>query len=1344
MQETSRLQRATDRSFIPLSAEQYRIWFLHQLDANLTHFNITKAFCISGPLDTAKFRASIGALMQRHEILRTTFEFDGNVPTQVVHGTLQSDVTEVIAESTPDWEQELQSVMESRAKKLFSLRDGPLFRATLYRTPDAETILLFTIHHIVADYESLGLVLRDIFSLYDLEVAGLKDDKSRLADALQYSDYAVWQADRLKSGDLLKHLDYWKERLGRSSSLLPMPTDRPRSAEMTNNGAVLKKYLSQELSDAVLGFAKQQAVTPFVLLYSVYQVLLQKYTGQDAINIGTPVSARTRTELGNVVGLLINTVVLTSEISDDPTFSELLTRNRKIAFGAFSRSEVPFERLVSELRPERDLSHNRFFQTMVMFLEAGDWMQEASRHLKVEAYPFKKSITTFELTLTFSRDAAGRLAFLVDYNTDLYDAATVQQLMDRYEVLLVEACSTPSKTLSELRCTTESEERLMLEGVCRGRVDVAEVAETVQTTFSRQAMLTPARCAVRSGVSEVSYEELETRSNRIAHWLVRKGIARGDIIALSGSRTIATVAAMLGIMKAGAAYLPLEQRLPEERAAFMLKDAGVAALVLTEDAPAWTANSGARTYRLTDHAEDIGQQPGGAEGLPSVSPDDKAYVIYTSGSTGTPKGVVVSHGNVLNQVHNVRRVFALRPEDRVLQLASMGFDVSVQEIFPTLLSGAALVLWGEQRPAATSDFFKWLADEGITVLNLTTAHWHTIVADWHTDPSIYTTVLRLVIVGGEQVSLAAWTKWQALTKGAIRWVNDYGLTETTVSASMYEPAADAPIRSTMPIGTPLDNVQLYVLDKNLRPLPSGVFGELCVGGVGVAQGYINQAQLTAERFVQNPFGPGRLFRTGDRARLRADGMFEFEGRNDAQVKIRGHRVECQEVEAKIGEFSPSVRGAVSTTVGASGARTLIAHVTSAGEDFSLAELRAFLRKSMPEYMVPSEIQVVEELPLTINGKLDRQRLHTLTAVRSKAETIAPRTTTEEAVVACCDALLGHRPSVTAEFFEEGGDSLIATQLVARIRKHTGVAVSVKALFEYPILEEFANHIDELASATDDQQGRCLVKLKRAGSKLPIFYVHPVGGGVGCYLALSRGLNKDQPFYAFQSHVMANNDASVSTVEEMVESYLKELREVQPTGPYRLGGWSMGGFVAFEIARQLMAEGEEVVELSLVDSYLTLSKTATDDSILTNFLLQLGAVPGKTIPSAWLSRLTPERLSNRAEIFEDVRRLGLVPETTTNEELERLVKAYGVTVWAFKKYSPRIEKPLEIPHVHLFRANDSRGKACLWDDLVPAYALHDLDAGHFDIVYAPEVAKVLNAHSMGSPMKVQPVPATAEG
>jgi len=1339
MSQEIQLERVSRQQSLPLSIEQYRLWFLQQLEPDSVQFNINWAFYVQGVLDVALFAKSLNRLIRRHESLRTVFRLNGSEPEQVILEELEVGIRTTDLSHYPEDQREQQAVarMHQSIDEPLSLESGPLLRMSFYRLNPEYGIMLITIHHIICDFISLEKIIQELTHYYHSFVTNNAEAAELSPLPVQFADYAYWQKQRLEGELYGKQLTYWKDKLGGELPVLRMPLDHPRPPIMTHNGGRTKFAMSSDLTDKLKAFSRKNGVTLFMALLAAYQTVLHRYSLQEDICIGTSVSSRNRPELHNLIGMFVNTLVLRTKLDGSPTFAEVLKRTRKTTFGAFAHQDIPYEKLIEEIKVERDASHNPFFQTMFTFLSAADDAQEGASlpGLTLIPFEFKKKASALELSLTIT-EQRGVLLGTMDYNSDLYEKDTIDRLLGHFQQLVYAVVDNPHLPIQEIPLLSDDEKEQLLE-VFSGKNNVRAIPDqSVHRLFAEQAARTPDAIAVRHKELEYSYRELDERSDRLANYLIGAGKNANKLIGVCMERSIEWIVSLLGVMKAGSAYVPVDPHYPSERIAYMLQDSGVETVIVSGDTEPLIKECSAAATVLVE-AADIDEVAGEARlALPSVGTNDLMYVIYTSGSTGKPKGVMVPHRAVVNHCLGVIDRFELQPTDRVLQFTSVSFDVAVQEIFPTLIRGATLVLWKDKFISGSSEFLQWMEQEEVTIANLTTAHWSNLVNDLKQRLAFLPDRLRLVIVGGETVSRETYASWKSVVNDRVKWINDYGLTETTITATMFDPACDWQAARTVPIGTPLDNVEVYVLDGSLGPSPIGVYGELCVGGAGVAGGYLNRPELTAERFVPHPFKRtegARLFRTGDLARFLPDGNIEFVGRLDNQIKIRGYRIELGEIEAALEQCDRLTKSVVAPTRLANGSHMLAAYVVPVEPSVQVRDIKHYLKDKLPEYMIPGQFIVVDHIPLTENGKVNVSLLPKPDLAASSTKPyVAPRTANEHAAAELWAEVVGlANISVKDNYFELGGNSLLATRLVAEANQRFGCSIPLKLLFEYPVLEDWAAQIESLADRSGDreagqrQSGNCMVRINQQGSRTPIYFIHPVGGSVSCYFSLSEQLGGNQPFFALQAEGMADQHSSaMMTVEQMADRYAAEITEARKTGPYRLGGWSLGGFIAYEIAKRLLAAGHEVSQLVLIDSYLNQLTEIDDEVIFYNFVRQLAVGAGLEADDA--SRLDWERFRGQpdAAVCEQLKTAGIIPAAMEDGELRRMFRVYADTARAFYEYRPSPYPKLAIEQVQLFRAEDSPEREGVWGSLLDRLSMHDVKADHFSIVHHEEVGRAI--------------------
>ncbi len=1039
----------------PLSFAQQRLWFLEQLEPGNVAYNIPLAVRLRGRLDVNALRASLQEIVRRHEALRTRFTRVGDQPAQVITPELSLAVTVDDLRDLPEAEREPEARRRvlADAQQPFDLTRAPLLRVRLLRLDDEDHVLLLTVHHIVFDGWSSAVFSRELIALYEAYSNGQPSPLQELD--FQYADYALWQRNWLQGEAIERQLAYWRRQLAGSSGILELPADRVRPAVQSFRGSYLSLELGLPLTDALHALSQRSGASLFMTLLAAFQTLLHRYSRQDDLNVGTPIAGRNRSELEGLIGLFVNTLVLRADLSGDPTFRELLGRTREAALGAYAHQDVPFEKLVDTLQLPRDQSRNPLFQVMFV-LQNIPW--DGARTAGVEAKPFEFDVGTakFDLTLAMQEGPTGLKAWW-EYNVDLFDATTIERMAAHFRTLLEGIVADPDRPLSALPVLTASERRQLL---AWGEIQAEHPTPLcLHERFAARAAETPDAVAITCEDRHLTYRDLDRRANRVAHALRQRGVGPDVLVGLCAERSLDLVVGILGVLKAGGAYVPLDPSYPKERLAFMLGDTR-APVLLTQQT---------LLDRLPDTAAEVlcldADWPGMApeaisQPASEVRPDHLAYVIYTSGSTGTPKGVMVTHGNVARLFDATNNWFHFDADDVWTLFHSYAFDFSVWELWGALLYGGRLVVvpyWVSRSPDA---FRALLAREGVTVLNQTpSAFRQLIAADASALPSDELK-LRYVIFGGEALEPATLRPWYARYADCRpQLVNMYGITETTVHVT-YRPltCADAE-RAGSPIGGPIPDLELYILDHHGEPVPIGVPGELCVGGAGVARGYLNRPELTAERFIPHPFSAkagARLYRSGDLARYLPDGSIDFLGRIDQQVKIRGFRIELGEIEAALTQH-PDVREAVVVVrEDRPGEKRLVAYVVPRPtHGLEVGELRRYLGERLPDYMVPAAWVRVDHLPLTTNGKLDRAALPAPEWTAREAAYVAPRRPYERQLADIWARVLQvEQVGIEDNFFELGGDSILSLQVVARANQ-AGLRLTPRQLFECPTVAQLA-------------------------------------------------------------------------------------------------------------------------------------------------------------------------------------------------------------------------------------------------------------------------------------------------
>ncbi len=1088
---------------IPLSFAQERLWFLDQLNPGSPSYNIPEAYRLVGPLKLAALEQSLNEIVRRHEVLRTTFAWGDERPVQVIAPELNLSLPMIDLSGLPEAEREaaVKQLAAEEARRPFDLARGPLLRTTVLRLSEEEHVVLLTIHHIISDDWSTFVYLREMAILYDAFAAGRQSPLPPLA--IQYADFAHWQRQWLQGEVLEAQLAYWKQQLSGSPPMLELPTDRPRPAVLSSRGANCSFTLPEALSSAIRELSSQEGVTLFMTLLAAFQTLLYRYSGQDDINVGTPVTNRTRSELEGLIGFFVNTLVMRAELAGEPSFRELLKRVREVALGAYAHQDLPFEKLVYELQPERDLSRSPLFQVMfVMQNIPRQAPQLGEQELSISSLKVDGGIAKFDLTL-FMTETGRQLSGTLNYNTDLFDESTIVRMLGHFQNLLEAVVADPDRRITHLPLLSEVEKQQLLVEWSGAR-DAAFLGPCIHELFEAQVEQTPDAVAVVYEDKQLSYRELNRRANQLAHHLRRLGVGPEVLVGVCMERSLEMMLGLLGTLKAGGAYLPLDPTYPRDRLAFMLEDAKVAVLLtqqrLLESLPVSTASSSERASERRPSAGEALATASPAEVLcldadwgrlaqeseedpeSEVGPANLAYVIYTSGSTGRPKGTLITHRGLTNYLNWCLAAYPLKEGRGSVVHSTIAFDATITALFSPLLAGRAVRLLPERMDLeALSESL--LGEGDYSLIKITPAHLDLLSQQLPSDKAYGLT--KAFVIGGENLLGEQIKFWQEHAPET-RLFNEYGPTEAVVGCVVYDAPGSERFSGSVPIGRPIPNAEVYVLDCNLQPVPIGVRGELYLGGVGVARGYLARPELTAEHFIPHPFSEiagERLYKTGDLVRYLPDGKLEYLGRVDEQVKIRGYRAECGEVEAVLSQHEGIKDVVVVAREDTPGDKRLVAYCVPQGEMPSHSQLREFLRKQLPEYMVPAIFVELGALPLTPNGKVDRRALPVPDQARPElaATFVAPRTPVEEQLAGIwAEVLKVARVGIHDNFFELGGHSLLATQVVSRVRRAFQIELPLRYLFETPTVAGLAESIETIlwiaqssrqapASATDGRE-----------------------------------------------------------------------------------------------------------------------------------------------------------------------------------------------------------------------------------------------------------------------------------
>ncbi len=1168
---------------IPLSFAQQRLWLIDRLEGPSAVYNIPMGIRLTGTLDQGALEAALGDVVGRHESLRTVFPATEGVPRQEV---LDASAARVPFTVRPVAEGQLDAALAAAAKWTFDLAAELPVRADLFVLSPQVSVLSLVIHHIATDGWSTGPFFTDLRTAYVARLRGAAPDWEPLP--VQYADYALWQRkvlgeDTDPDSELSLQSAFWKSRLAGLPDQLALPFDRPRPPTSSYRGDSVLVEVGPDIHRRLGRLGRETHASAFMVLQAAFAVLLTKLGAGTDIPLGTVTAGRGDEALEDLVGFFVNTLVLRADTSGDPTFRELLDRIRNMSLAAYAHQDLPFERLVEILNPPRSLARHPLFQVMMVFHQnAGDFDVELPG-LRVEFEQGDANIAKFDLTLTLTEtlDPGGAPAGLVGdfrYATDLFERESVERMAAALLRVLDAVTADPSAPISRVAALDPAERRRML--VEWNGTTTEAPAGNLPELFAAHAARTPDAPAVVEGGTVLTYRELDTAANRLAHLLAGQGVGPEQLVAVALPRSAGALVALMAVLKAGGAYIPLDPDYPADRLAYMLQDARPRLLVTSGEVTGLPSTEVPRLLIDSEETRTALAALPGTPPAPGTAPQHPAYVIFTSGSTGRPKGVVVPHSALADYVTWCARYPSIT--GTALLHTSLSFDLTVTGLWGPLAAGGCVFLASvterDEREMRRSGEFP------CTFLKATPSH----VALLAEAPGAYSPGGELLL-GGEQLTGEILALWRRGHPDQVVY-NVYGPTEVTVNCAEYriEPGERIP-SGVVPIGRPQANARLYVLDAALEPVAVGVVGELYVAGAGLARGYLGRPGLTAERFIACPFGaPGeRMYRTGDLARWNAAGQLEVLGRADQQVKVRGFRIEPGEIEAALAA-DPSV-GQVSVVVreDTPGDRRLVAYAVPArpGTELDAAALRARVGRDLPDYMVPAAVVTLPALPLSPNGKLDRAALPA-PEMTGQGEFREPATPAETTLCGLFAQVLGRdRIGADDSFFDLGGHSLLAARLIGLIDSSFGARFKMRDLFETPTPAGLARRLEaEPGTETERESFDVLLPIRARGRREPLFCVHPGGGISWCYTALLKHLDADVPVHGLQSPALSRTGARPATIEEMARGYLRQVRAIQPTGPYHLLGWSFGGVVAYAMAVQLQALGERVDLLGLLDSF----------------------------------------------------------------------------------------------------------------------------------------------------------------
>ncbi|KJH70638.1 non-ribosomal peptide synthetase [Aliterella atlantica] len=1048
--KSSQIQcQSRDSQFFPLSFAQARLWFLAQLEPNNSFYNQPTALRLTGQFNVAILEQSLKEIVRRHEILRTTFAIVGTEPVQVINPAvdLTIPIVDLQTLSPESQAQEVQNLAKQEDQQPFNLEQGPLLRVTILRLSAEEHVILFTTHHIISDGWSTGVLVQEITTLYTAFVDRQPSPLPELP--IQYADFAVWQRQQATAA-LQTQLSYWQKQL-ENAPLIDLPTDYPHPPILTYKGATKSFLLPLSLSTSLKAIAQQEGATVFMVLLTAFKVLLHRYSQQDDIVVGTAIANRHQAEIEPLIGFFVNTLVLRTNLAGDPSFRQLLRRVREVTLGAYAHQDLPFEQLVEELQPERHLNRNPLFDVMFTFQNA------PAQELKLPGLTLsllseQRQTAIFDLTLVMAETAQG-LAGTIEYSTDLFNASTIERMLRHFQVLLAAIATEPEQSVSHLPLLTSPEQQQLL---AWNNTEVVYPSECVCELFEQQVERTPDAVAVVFENQQLTYRELNAKANQLANYLQKLGVKPEVKVGICVERSLEMAIALLAVLKSGGAYVPLDPAYPQERLAFMLEDAQVSVLLTQQNVAAALPKHQAQVVDLIADWEKISQQS--INNLIKIANNENlAYVIYTSGSTGQPKGVQITRNALVNFLRTMQQKLGLTPEDIFLSVTTLSFDIAALEIYLPLIVGARSILASREVATDGSQLLQQLISSQANVMQATPATWRMLLAAGWSDNLKHLKIL----CGGEALNLSLAN--QLLERSQEVW-NLYGPTETTIWSAVQK--VEEQTTEIVSIGRAIANTQFYILDRHHNLLPVGVPGELYIGGAGLARGYLNRPELTAEKFIPNPFNNSqfnRLYKTGDLTRYLPDGTIEFLGRIDNQVKLRGFRIELQEIEALLTQH-PQVETSIVLLREDKGTQHLVAYlIPQPKHTLEVTELRRFLASKLPSYMLPTAFVMLDKLPLTPNGKVDRRALPTPDRTQLIQSHFVPASTPiEQMLVNIWAEVLGSDGlSIHDNFFELGGHSLLATQLISRIRQILYLELPLRCLFAAPTIAELASVIQTM-------------------------------------------------------------------------------------------------------------------------------------------------------------------------------------------------------------------------------------------------------------------------------------------
>ncbi|MDY8138354.1 amino acid adenylation domain-containing protein [Aquimarina sp. 2201CG5-10] len=1317
-----------------LSKEQEGLWFLQQLDPTISAYNVVFGAEINGELNLEKLKQTFNFLIKRHEVLNTKFKIIDGVPHQCTSTSKNFDF-DIEVNTSLTCKNTIKSQINLDSKKPFDLSKDLLIRANIYSQNDNEHVLVITAHHIAMDLWSLAILLNELQIVYNAlsnnETPILENTKTTFQNHVEIQESIL----NSEKGDSLR--EFWNKKLSGDLPILDFPIDKTRPKVLTYNGDVIRFTLDRALSEKLVELAKKEGVTLYMLLLAAYKVLVHRYSNQEDILVGAPVAGRNQKATRNIIGNFVNTIVLKSTFDASISFSDFVKSVRNNLIEGIKHQEYPFSQLVKDLQPDRDPGRAPLIQTafawerlpVIKNIETQLNDGENRNALNINPFDVNQQEGQFELSLEMGNELNGELHGLFKYNTDLFEKETIAQVVSHFKNLLKAITETPEQTIAKLPLMSKDEQEEILT-IWKEKPQKYPQFNTLHEGFEAMVAKNPEAIAAVLDQTEVTYDELNKKANALARHLIDLGVEKGTLVGMCVNRTIEMLIGIMGVLKAGGAYVPLDPKNPKERLALILEDSKVPIVLTQGTEELIQTEEKVIKVDLEKDWEIIDQYDTYNLNL-TTGKEELAYVIYTSGSTGKPKGVLNTHHNVLRLYSATDHWYKFNENDVWSLFHTYAFDVSVWEIWGALLHGGKLAVVSYETSRTPELFYQLLVDKKVTVLSQTPSAFKQLVNYETSLDSPKALSLGYVVFGGEALDIPALKPWiDRHGDQKPQLINMYGITETTVHTTFRKVTKKDLASPKSMVGQPITDMKIHLLDNEGNPVPYGVTGEIYVGGEGLAVKYLNRPELTAERFITDPFSntPGaRLYKSGDLAQLYKNGDMKYVGRADTQVKIRGFRIELGEIQTLLAQHE-SIKNAVVTVknIQNSDQRIVAYYTTEEGTKTDDKTLRNYLTNRLPDYMVPSVFMKMEQFALTNNGKIDYRKLPTPEIKRDNSELVPARDVVELELQKIWERTLSIAPiGVTDDFFHLGGHSMLAVNIMSDVKLLFGENLPISVLFQYPTIEKLAEVIRDKKEVADNS---ALVQLQKGNTdKQPIFCMHPIGGNVFCYTPMVESIENDRPVYALQVPFLYQEGTPHVSVEDLATDYIKSIKSMQENGPYNLAGYCFGGLIATEAAHQLIEAGEEIASLTLLDTRSPLYEEDEefDDAVLLSWFARDLALPyGKTLtidPEEFRKFDTVEEMFDL--VMERAKKGQIMTDDINYEQVYRYLQVYVANGAALALYEA---KPFP-GRINLLRATEeplieSIGINLGWDRIgVEDLRVYDVPGDHNTMMYQPNAA-----------------------